>query len=157
MRKALRTWIGLAVAVAFCLAGWQALAQESVQPEDAWARYRAGAQLYVENCGSCHLAIPPEVLPGDTWRRVISDSSHYGVTIEPLQGPFRQSMWTFLRDFSRNRLESETVPYRVENSRHFKALHPGVTFESPVTLSGCVTCHPQAEAGNFIALSEAWR
>lgn len=157
MKRALRTWVGLLVAIAIGLTGWQALAQESAPPDDPWASYRAGAQLYVENCGSCHLAVPPEVLPGDTWRRLISDSNHYGVTIEPLRGPFRQSMWAFLRDFSRDRLASETVPYRVASSRLFKALHPDVTFEQPVTLGSCVSCHPQAEVGNFMALSAAWR
>ncbi|RMG10927.1 MAG: diheme cytochrome C, partial [Cyanobacteria bacterium J055] len=30
--------------------------------------YRVGEQLYVEHCGSCHVALPPAVMPTTTWR-----------------------------------------------------------------------------------------
>ncbi|MEM9157167.1 MAG: hypothetical protein AAGB13_19380 [Cyanobacteria bacterium P01_F01_bin.33] len=156
LRRRLLTWMGLLVGLSMCFAGWQAIAQDA-PPDDGLARYRAGAKTYVEACGSCHIALPPEVLPAETWRQLLSDSNHYGITIETLQGPFRQIAWTYLRDFSRNLLETETVPYRIERSRYFKALHPDVTFENPVTVGSCVSCHPQADVGNFIALSEAWR
>jgi hypothetical protein len=47
----------------------------------------------------------------------------------------------------------ERVPYRISESRYFKALHPKVKLATKPTLTTCITCHPSAQAFNFRKLS----
>lgn len=120
------------------------------------ARYELGQQLYLENCATCHLALPPGVLPTQTWKNILQDSEHYGAQLKPLVDPQRLLVWNYLRTFSRSTLKDEELPYRVNNSRYFKALHPRVKLPRPVQVSSCVTCHPGAEKYNFRSLTPEW-
>jgi hypothetical protein len=118
--------------------------------------FQYGQQIYLQACGSCHLALPPQVLPTQTWRDVIADSNHYGAVITPLAGVERSFMWRYLSTFSRPLNEGEETPYRVGKSRYFKVLHPQVTLPQPVKMEGCVTCHPGAGKNDFRSLSAEW-
>jgi hypothetical protein len=53
-------------------------------------------------------------------------------------------------------LQDEVTPYRLKDSRYFKALHPGVNLPRPVQIGSCVTCHPGAGEYNFRSLSAKW-
>lgn len=119
-------------------------------------RYQLGQQLYLENCSTCHLAVPPAVLPTQTWQRLLQDSQHYGVTIKPLVDPPRLLVWNYLRTFSRPLNKQEEIPYRTEESRFFKALHPQVKLPRPTNLSSCISCHPGANEFNFRRLTPEW-
>ncbi|HIK06104.1 MAG TPA: cytochrome C [Trichormus sp. M33_DOE_039] len=120
------------------------------------ARYQLGQELYQENCASCHIALPPEVFPTQTWKNLLEDSQHYGATLKPLLDPSRTLVWKYLSTFSRSQLQNEETPYRVNNSRYFKALHPQVELPRPVQISSCVICHPSAQGYNFRRLSSEW-
>ncbi|MCF4966627.1 cytochrome C [Nostoc sp. CMAA1605] len=113
------------------------------------ARYQLGQELYLENCSSCHIALPPAVLPTQTWKNILEESQHYGVNIKPLLDPSRNLVWRYLSTFSRSHLKDEATPYRVSNSRYFKALHPQVKLPQPLQISSCVSCHPSAKEYNF--------
>lgn len=117
------------------------------------AQYQLGKELYLENCASCHLALPPEVLPTQTWRNLLQDSQHYGVQLTPLIDPPRMLVWRYLSTFSRSHLQDEATPYRVNSSRYFQALHPQVDLIRPVEINSCVSCHPSARDFNFRRLS----
>jgi Dihaem cytochrome c len=119
-------------------------------------RHQYGHELYLQTCGTCHIAIPPAVLPSQTWRQIIQDTQHYGVELPPLLNPSLTLIWNYLRDFSRPIPESEPVPYRVSSSRYFKALHPRVELPRPTTLQSCVTCHPGALDYDFRRLAPEW-
>ncbi|MDH6055653.1 cytochrome C [Umezakia ovalisporum] len=119
-------------------------------------QYQLGKQLYLENCSSCHIALPPQVLPSQTWRNLLEDSQHYGVQIKPLIDPPRTLVWRYLSNFSRTQLKDEATPYRVNSSRYFQALHPQVDLPRPVKVSSCVSCHPSGKNGNFRRLSGEW-
>ncbi len=121
------------------------------------AQYQLGEQLYRENCSTCHLALPPAVLPIQTWKNIIQDSQHYGAQIKPLVDPERILVWRYLSTFSRPLLKEESTPYRVDRSRYFKALHPQVELKRPVKINSCVTCHPSAEEFNFRQLTPEWQ
>ncbi|MBD2487478.1 cytochrome C [Aulosira sp. FACHB-615] len=120
------------------------------------AVYGLGQELYIENCGKCHIAIPPEVLPTQTWKNLLEDSQHYGVQLQPLVDPPRILVWRYLANFSRSQRNDEETPYRLNKSRLFKALHPKVDLPRPLQLSSCVSCHPSAEVFNFRRLSAEW-
>lgn len=117
-------------------------------------RDRLGQELYLESCKTCHLAISPAVMPTQTWQTLLQDPQHYGVTIALPQGPEQRILWNYLRNSSRPIAnKEERIPYRVAESRYFKALHPKVQFETKPTLSGCISCHPSAQDFNFRKLS----
>lgn len=109
-----------------------------------------GQQLYLQTCATCHLAVPPEVLPSEAWRNLLQDASHYGVTLQPPRDPARGLIWSYLSTFSRAKSPlEERVPYRLSRSRYFAVLHPDVDLPQPVALDSCQTCHRAAAAFNF--------
>lgn len=118
---------------------------------------KMGQELYLENCASCHIGIPPAVFPTQTWRDLIQDSQHYGAQIKPLVDPQRILVWRYLSAFSRPVNEGESTPYRFANSRFFKALHPDVKFSQPNQVGTCIQCHPSAKAYNFRQLTPEWQ
>jgi hypothetical protein len=119
-------------------------------------RYQLGQQLYLENCATCHIGLPPQVLPTETWRRLLQDSQHYGQTLKLLVDPPRLLVWNYLQTFSRPQGKEEELAYRVASSRYFKALHPKVKMSQPANISSCVTCHPGVSQYNFRKLTAEW-
>lgn len=120
-------------------------------------RFQRGQTLYLENCATCHIGIPPAVMPSETWRQLIQDSEHYGVTINPLNAIELQILWQYLREYSRPQTVDDAIPYRIYQSRFFKALHPRVDFPSKVNLSSCISCHPGANQYDFRRLTAEWQ
>ncbi|OCR01753.1 diheme cytochrome C [Oscillatoriales cyanobacterium USR001] len=119
-------------------------------------RYKLGQEVYLENCATCHIALPPQVLPTETWRQLLQDPEHYGQQIRLLVDPSRLLVWNYLQTYSRLQPKNEEVPYRVIKSRYFKALHPRVKIPETLNVSSCVTCHPGASQYNFRKLTSEW-
>ncbi len=116
--------------------------QQFAQPVDLIpAQHQLGAEIYAQQCGSCHVALPPQVLPTQAWRDVITSSQHYGLQIQLPDSLRQQAMWEYLQTFSRLYEDNESLTYRVARSRFFKALHPDVEFETPVQIGSCASCH----------------
>ncbi|MEC4894674.1 MAG: diheme cytochrome C [Oscillatoria sp. PMC 1051.18] len=104
-----------------------------------------GLKVYLENCASCHIPVPPAVLPSESWRRILLEpQQHYGQRIQLPIALEIQLMWNYLSYFSRPLQEEEPVPYRIERSRYFQALHPQVDLPATLNLKNCATCHPNA-------------
>jgi len=120
-------------------------------------RYKLGQEIYLENCATCHVGLPPQTMPSETWRRLLLDSQHYGVTLKPLVDPPRLLVWGYLQTFSRLQIEDEETPYRIGESRFFKALHPNLKLPRPLKLGSCVTCHPGAQQYNYRSLTPEWQ
>lgn len=120
-------------------------------------RFQLGKELYLEHCGTCHVAVPPETMPTETWRRLLQDPQHYGVQLQPLVDPPRLLVWNYLRNFSRPLREGETVPYRMEDSRYFQALHPRVELPRRVRLDSCRTCHINVDQYDYRSLAPEWQ
>jgi len=120
-------------------------------------RYQLGQTLYLENCSTCHLAIPPAVFPDETWRQLLQDAEHYGQQITPLIDPARLLVWNYLLTYSRSLLEGESTPYQFDQSRYFKALHPRVTLSRSSEITSCVSCHFRAAQYDFRSLTAEWQ
>lgn len=120
-------------------------------------RYQLGLDLYRDRCGSCHLAIPPQVFPMQTWQQLLQNpQDHYGTKITSLIRPELLIMWDYLSTFSRPLEEGREVPYRFGSSRYFKILHPRVELPDPISQATCLSCHPAAQEFNFRRLSPEW-
>ncbi|MGF1481101.1 MAG: cytochrome C [Cyanophyceae cyanobacterium] len=168
--------VGVALAWSLLLGGGMALAFDSStnsattiqEPTAAFYLSQAGATappdnlrqgraLYLENCASCHIPIPPGVLPTETWEQILENpQSHYGQSLPPILGPFVLLMWDYLRTFSRPLPPNRSVPDYVRQSQYFKALHPRVEMPEPATHQTCINCHPGARALDYRTLSAEW-
>jgi hypothetical protein len=135
----------------------QATSEETGTVDPVAPRYQLGKELYLENCATCHVPLPPEVLPSETWRRLLLEpQQHYGQQLKPLIGPSLITMWNYLLAYSRPEESKKPLPYRISESLYFKALHPRVKFAQPVKPASCVTCHPGASEYNYRRLSPEW-
>ncbi|MEA5617050.1 cytochrome C [Cronbergia sp. UHCC 0137] len=119
-------------------------------------QYQLAQELYLENCSTCHIAIPPAVFPSQTWNNLVQDSQHYGVQLKPLIDPPRFLVLKYLSTFSRSQLPDEPTPYRFSQSRYLRALHPGVKLPNPISLGSCISCHPGVNEYNFRTLSSEY-
>ncbi|MGB3292372.1 MAG: hypothetical protein WBB01_05160 [Phormidesmis sp.] len=100
----------------------------------------AGYQIYIEQCATCHVALPAAVLPTQTWQTLVTDPAHYGVSLAPISRFNQQLMLRYLQTYSRFS-QGDRVPYRLQGSPYFQALHPKVDLPQPLNLSSCTGCH----------------
>jgi hypothetical protein len=115
-------------------------------------------EVYLKNCASCHTPIPAEVLPTETWQKLLEQSQqHYGQTLPSIDRISLRLMWNYLKTFSRPLLPDEPQPEYVTNSRYFKALHPQVNLPQPVTHKSCLICHPGAKQLDYRSLNPEWQ
>jgi cytochrome c553 len=109
---------------------------------------------YVDECGSCHVAYPPGLLPADSWRRLMGDlPNHYG-TDASLDANVRQSLAAWLEaNASGKRLEAPPQD-RITKSRWFVREHDEVPADawrraSIKTAANCSACHQGAAQGDY--------
>ncbi len=120
-------------------------------------RYQSGLKLYRDTCSGCHIALPPEILPMETWQTLLENpNDHYGTSVTGLIRLTQLLIWDYLRTYSRPLNKDEPIPLYAERSRYFKALHPRVPLPDVVTHKTCITCHPGAENFNFRTLTSEW-
>ncbi|TNF92291.1 MAG: cytochrome C [Gammaproteobacteria bacterium] len=124
--------------------------------------------IYVEECGSCHMAYPPGLLPSDSWRRIMADlADHFGDNAE-LDEQTAQQISDFLTsnaaDKSKYRRSQQMVAVvgsstgqaamRITDYPYFKHEHDEVTDRlikqsGAASLSHCNACHQRAVEGSF--------
>jgi hypothetical protein len=142
------------IALVSIIFGWQ-LEMAIAQNQDN--NYQIAREVYLENCASCHVPIPAEVLPTETWQQILENpQKHYGESLPRMIGLNTRLIWNYLKTFSRPLLPEEPKPEYVTNSRYFKALHPQVDLPQPVTHQSCILCHPGAQRLDYRTLSPEW-
>ena len=109
-----------------------------------------------QECGSCHLAFPPGLLPAASWRKMMTGlDTHFGTdaSLTPAQ---TSEITTFLVKNESNRWSANTAPLRITESAWFKSNHnerevaPAIWKRASVkSPSNCVACHAGADKGNF--------
>src|SRR5512135_2575758 len=107
-------------------------------------------------CGSCHVAYPPRLLPAESWRAVMSGlDKHFGsdASLDPAAA---KEIGAFLeKNAGGNRHATSGKPVlRITETRWFLHEHDEVsarTWKNPKvkSASNCAACHTQAESGNF--------
>ena len=123
--------------------------------------------VYKDECGSCHMAYPPGLLPARSWDKVMLElESHFGDNAE-VDEETHQSITKFLltnsadksdyrrsKKFSRS-INVNAVPVRISETPYFKHEHDEipdrfVTTNAKVNSFGqCDACHAKAEQGAF--------
>lgn len=173
----------LAAAVVVAVEGSSALlafsgagGEEHEEQEEGWGARLAGPAgvrpvddpLYAAECGSCHYAYPPGLLPAESWRGFMSNlAEHFGENAE-LEPGTQQQLTDYLvrnaaerdtgwiaRGISRS-VETRTgTVKRITETPYFVRQHdeipPRVWRDKPDvgSLSNCSACHTAADKGRF--------
>lgn len=111
---------------------------------------------YVQECGSCHMAFPPGVLPARSWGRLMAGlDKHYG-TDAALDAPTRRAIDAWLQGHAGTykRVREEPPQDRITRSVWFERKHREVApevWKRPAVNSRahCTACHTRADQGDF--------
>jgi hypothetical protein len=115
-------------------------------------------ETYRAECGACHIAYPPRLLPAASWQAVMSDlEKHFG-TDASLDAPTARSISEFLARYAgsdrHNTRDLSAVALRITQAQWFRHEHdeiaPSVWKRKSVGgPSNCTACHPDAAQGRF--------
>jgi mono/diheme cytochrome c family protein len=152
----MRTLLGLALAIAFL--PFNAIAADKyggenrgkpLQPTQLNARWQ-------QECGSCHIAYAPGLLPAESWRKLMAGlDKHFGDDAS-LTAKENKEITAFLVDNASNRWSSKAAPLRITESMWFKTKHnsreiPPDTWKraSVKSPANCQACHTDAAKADF--------
>jgi hypothetical protein len=120
---------------------------------------------YKEECGACHFAYQPELLPEASWMKILTNlDDHFGESIE-LDDDSRKAISAYLKSNSAvyssakiavkiMRSLGNQVPLRITDITIFREKHHEISRnvlkrESIGSLSNCSACHTNAENGIY--------
>ena len=112
---------------------------------------------YQSECGACHVAYPPGMLPAASWRRLMGDLPHHFGSDASLDAPTltQLSGWLDANAGRGKRVDRVPPPEdRITRSAWFERKHDDVaaaTWKRPSIKSpaNCAACHPRAAEGSF--------
>jgi nitrate/TMAO reductase-like tetraheme cytochrome c subunit len=119
-------------------------------------RSSATNKTWAAECGSCHLAYPPNLLSASAWRRMMSGlDQHFGADAS-VDARAAAEIGAFLeRNAGQARTRgSDSGTLRITETRWFAHKHdeiPAAAWKSPQvkTAANCGACHTGAERGDF--------
>lgn len=111
---------------------------------------------YTQECGACHLAYPPGLLPAGSWQRLMGGlERHYGSDAS-LDARTQQQIgeWLQRHGGTFKRMAEEPPQDRITRSAWFERKHrkvePAVwSLPSVKSAAQCTACHAGAERGRF--------
>jgi mono/diheme cytochrome c family protein len=129
------------------------VAHEALAGEKAFA---ATNPTYRAECGSCHVAYPPALLPPGSWQAVLDGlDKHFG-TDASVDATSLTELRAFLAsNAGRDRRASAAVPGpRISTTDWFRREHrkvPDATWKGAAVKSpaNCAACHTGAESGDY--------
>lgn len=111
---------------------------------------------YTAECGSCHVAYPPGLLPVRSWLRIMSGlEDHYGTDASLDAATVQQlSTWLVANAGTYKRVREEPPQDRLTRSEWFERKHRGIEpaawkLASVKSAANCAACHARAEQGRF--------
>jgi hypothetical protein len=125
-------------------------------------KYKASNPRWKEDCGACHIAYPPQMLPAVSWRAIMAGlDKHFGSNAS-LDADVAKEITEFLeknadarkREAAGKQDASAKTLLRITEGRWFKSEHREVAardwknqkVKSP---ANCGACHTTAESGDF--------
>jgi len=118
-------------------------------------RFAATNPVWQEECGTCHIAYPPALLPAKSWRAIMAQlDRHFGVDAG-VDAPTAKTIAAFLEaNAARDRQRSSAGLLRITETRWFVHEHdevPARAWKSPAVKStaNCEACHTHAARGDF--------
>lgn len=118
--------------------------------------------LYVEECGSCHMAYPAQLLPRASWEKIIAGLEHHFGENAELDATSRREIEDYLVETSASstnrklfRNLGDQVPLRIIELPYFVRKHDEIPSryvkgnDKVGSFSQCNACHQKAERGRF--------
>jgi Dihaem cytochrome c len=117
---------------------------------------RDALPLYAQECGSCHTAYAPGLLPAASWSRLMSGlGRHYGsdASLDPAVAG-QLGHWLQANAGTYKRVNEEPPQDRITLSAWFERKHRKVdavtwTLASVKSAANCGACHSGADQGSF--------
>ena len=122
---------------------------------------------YLKECGSCHTAFSPQLLPAASWRQMMSHlDDHFGDSAK-LDAPTQQAIARYLTENSADHAPGDEsrmimhalapgeVPKRITDVSYIAGLHAAVLdpswngYPRPKRLTECEVCHVRAGKGDY--------
>ena len=120
---------------------------------------------YIEECGDCHFAYQPELLPSDSWEKIIAGlGDHFGEEIE-LDPDSKKLISDYLKSNGAEKSSAKRAvkimrslgnrtPLRITQIPYIQRKHDEIQpevfkRESVGSLSNCLACHNTAEKGIY--------
>jgi nitrate/TMAO reductase-like tetraheme cytochrome c subunit len=138
-----------------------AMAEEDHDEEGSKYVFTATNAKWKAECGACHVAYPPNLLPAESWRALMSGlDKHFGSDAS-LDAATAREISSFLEQnagggkFASQMSVSRSKPVlRITETRWFRNKHDEVSqrdWDNPKVKSpaNCTACHGQAESGNY--------
>lgn len=107
-------------------------------------------------CGACHVAYPPRLLPAESWRALMSGlDKHFGSDASLDAATAREITDYLVQNAGGEKFASRGKPVlRITETRWFRNKHDEVSqrdWDNPKVKSpaNCTACHTQAENGNY--------
>lgn len=121
--------------------------------------------LVVKECGACHLAFQPQMLPGKSWARLMDGlEDHFGEDASLAQDT-RENIRRYLVDHAADAgwmsgrfmrgLTDADAPLRITETPYWIREHEGEVspraWSDPKvkTKANCLACHPRADRGDY--------
>lgn len=112
--------------------------------------------VYQTECGSCHVAYPPALLPADSWRAVLNGLDRHFGTDASVDATTLSALQAFLAsNAGRDRQPNAGTPgLRITESDWFRREHrkvPAAAWKGAAVKSAanCAACHTGAERGDY--------
>lgn len=118
-------------------------------------RFDLANPTYVAECGSCHVAYPPQLLPAASWKAVIAGLDQHFGTNAALDAKTTATLTTYLvANAGASGKFGDGTLSRVSETPWFKREHSKVPAAAwkrePVkTAANCAACHAGAADGNY--------
>lgn len=138
-----------------------AMAEEDHDEEGSKYVSTATNAKWKNECGACHVAYPPNLLPAESWRALMSGlDKHFGSDAS-LDAASAREIGNFLEQnagsekFASQMFVSRGKPQlRITETRWFRNKHDEVSqrdWDNPKVKSpaNCTACHTQAENGDY--------
>ncbi len=155
------------------LAGWLVLAGAAMADDDGNAGHR-GADVapvtdprYAQECGSCHFAYQPGLLPARSWRKLMGSlSDHFGdnaelatedvaaITDYLVKNAADRSNYRRSAKIA-NSMPDKAVPLRISQVPYIAGKHDEIPARYVAgnpkvkSLSNCAACHTRAQQGSY--------
>jgi mono/diheme cytochrome c family protein len=134
--------------------GLAALGVARADDHAVWPRHTPPA--YAQECGSCHVALPPGMLPARSWQRLMAGlDKHYGSDASLDAATLQQlGDWLQANAGTGKRVREEPPQDRITRSAWFERKHRKIDaavwrLPSVKSAVNCAACHVGAEQGRF--------
>jgi Dihaem cytochrome c len=123
--------------------------------DDEGRFYTASHPAWKTECGGCHVAYPPQLLPARSWRVLMSDLENHFGTDASLDLQTAADIGAFLESHAgRDRAPTAAPVLRITETPWFLNEHdevPARAWQSAkvASRSNCTACHVKADQGSY--------